>query len=65
MYKKSKGDTFFIFQQELKKGLATAALETAGITKANVNRLIFMPQHEIQIWGKAFISRWMLLEPLI
>ena len=57
MYKKSKGDTFLYFPATgIKKGLATAALETAGITKANVNRLIFMPQHEIQIWGKPYLK---------
>ena len=31
--------------------MATAALETAGITKTSVQRLIFLPQTHVQIWG--------------
>ena len=52
-----KGDTLLYFPATgIKKGMATAALETAGITKANVNRLIFMPQQQIPIWGKPYLK---------
>ena len=36
--------------------MATAALETGGITKTSVQRLIFLPESHIQIWGKPFLK---------
>ena len=57
MYKGSKGDTLLYFPATgIKKGLATAALETAGVTKKNVDRLIFIPEHKINIWGKPYLK---------
>jgi hypothetical protein len=35
----------------VKAAMATAALETAGVTKTSVNRLIFLPEQRIKIWG--------------
>ena len=35
----------------VKGAMATAALETAGVNKTSVNRLIFLPQQKVSIWG--------------
>ena len=49
---KTEGDTLLGFPASGVKGaMATAALETAGVNKTNVNRLIFLPQQKINIWG--------------
>lgn len=53
VYKKSFGETLLCFPSPAVKGaMSTAALETDGITKSSVQRLIFLPQTHIQIWGK-------------
>jgi hypothetical protein len=52
MYRKAGGDTLLCFPAPGVKGaMATAALETAGITKSSVQRLIFLPETHVQIWG--------------
>jgi hypothetical protein len=52
-YKKEFGETLLCFPSPgVKAAMATAALETENVTKASVQRLIFMPQTHIQIWGK-------------
>ena len=56
MYKQKDGKTMLYFPATGIKGLATAALETAGLQK-NVDRLIFIPEHKINIWGK-LILKW-------
>ena len=49
---KVEGDTLLGFPASGVKGaMATAALETAGVNKTNVNRLIFLPQQKINTWG--------------
>lgn len=49
---KIEGDTLLGFPASGVKGaMATAALETAGVNKTNVNRLIFLPQQKVSIWG--------------
>lgn len=35
----------------VKGAMATAALETPGVTKSSVQRLIFLPQERVNIWG--------------
>lgn len=40
----------------VKGAMATAALETPGVTKTSVQRLIFLPQQRINIWGKPFLK---------
>lgn len=35
----------------IKGAMATAALETAGVTKTSVNRLIFLPHEKVPMWG--------------
>ena len=57
IYRQSTGDTLLCFPAPGVKGaMATAALETAGVTKTAVNRLIFLPQQRINIWGKPFLK---------
>jgi len=57
IYKKSQGDTYLCFPAAGVKGaMSTAALETAGITKSSVQRLIFLPESHIQIWGKPYMK---------
>jgi len=57
VYKKSTGDTYLCFPAAGVKGaMSTAALETAGITKSSVQRLIFLPESHIQIWGKPYMK---------
>jgi hypothetical protein len=36
--------------------MATAALETPGVTKSAVNRLIFLPQQKMGIWGRPYMK---------
>ena len=53
VYRKPKDDTLLCFPAPgVKQAMATAALETDGITKSSVQRLIFLPETHIQIWGK-------------
>jgi hypothetical protein len=57
MYTKKDGDTALYFPAAGVKGaMATAALETEGIKKTSVQRLIFLPQSNIQIWGKPYMK---------
>ena len=57
IYKKTEGDTLLCFPAAGVKGaMSTAALETAGITKTSVQRLIFLPESQIQIWGKPYLK---------
>ena len=56
VYTKKTGDTLLCFPAAGVKGaMATAALETAGITKTSVQRLIFLPESHVQIWGKPYL----------
>jgi len=55
-YKQSVGDTLLCFPAPgIKGAMATAALETPGVTKSSVRRLIFLPQQKVNIWGKPFL----------
>ena len=40
----------------VKSAMATAALETAGVTKTSVQRLIFLPTLKVPIWGKPLLK---------
>lgn len=40
----------------VKSAMSTAALETAGVTKSSVNRLVFLPEQKIKIWGKPYLK---------
>jgi len=56
-HKKQDGDTLLCFPAPgVKSAMATAALETPGVTKSSVQRLIFLPEQKIQIWGKPYLK---------
>ena len=40
----------------VKAAMAEAALETKSVTKASANRLIFMPEQKVKIWGKPYLK---------
>lgn len=53
VYTQMTGDTLLCFPAPGVKGaMATAALETPGVTKTSVQRLIFLPQPRVNIWGR-------------
>lgn len=57
VYRQAVGDTLLCFPAPgVKAAMATAALETAGVTKSSVNRLIFLPQQKINIWGMPLLK---------
>lgn len=57
IYRAPHGDTLLCFPAPgVKAAMATAALETAGVTKAAVNRLIFLPEQKIRVWGRPFLK---------
>lgn len=57
VYRMQAGPTLLGFPAPGVKGaMATAALETAGVTKTSVNRLIFLPEQRIKVWGKPHLK---------
>lgn len=57
VYRLPGGETLLGFPAPGVKGaMATAALETKAVTKTSVNRLIFMPEQRIRVWGKPFLK---------
>ena len=57
VYTTQDGPTLLCFPAPGVKGaMATAALETAGVTKSSVNRLIFLPERHIKIWGRPYLK---------
>lgn len=57
VYRTNSGETHLCFPAPAVKGaMATAALETAGVTKTSVQRLIFLPEQKIKIWGKPYLK---------
>lgn len=57
VYRLPGGATLLGFPAPGVKGaMATAALETAGVTKSSVNRLVFLPEQKIKIWGKPYLK---------
>lgn len=56
-YKRDEGETLLCFPAPgIKGAMATAALETGGVTKTSVNRLIFLPQQQVPIWGTPYLK---------
>jgi hypothetical protein len=54
---KRTGDTLLCFPASgVKSAMATAALETPGITKSSVQKTIFLPEQSIQVWGKPYLK---------
>lgn len=57
VYTSPGGPTLLCFPAPaVKSAMATAALETPGVTKTSVQRLIFLPQHRIRVWGKPYLK---------
>lgn len=57
VYRMPAGPTLLGFPAPGVKGaMATAALETPGVTKSSVQRLIFLPEQKIKMWGKPFLK---------
>ena len=57
VYRQPIGDTLLCFPAPGVKGaMSTAALETPGVTKTSVQRLIFLPQQKINVWGKPYLK---------
>ncbi|WPZ30773.1 hypothetical protein T8A63_07360 [Sulfitobacter sp. OXR-159] len=57
VYRQPTGDTLLCFPAPgIKAAMATAALETPGVTKTSVQRLIFLPQQKVSIWGKPLLK---------
>lgn len=52
VYRREEGPTLLCFPAAaIKAAMATAALETEGVTKTSVQRLIFLPQRNVPVWG--------------
>jgi hypothetical protein len=57
VYQQATGETLLCFPAPGVKGaMATAALETNGLNKTTVNRLIFMPEQKIRVWGRPYLK---------
>lgn len=57
IYRMTDGPTLLGFPAPGVKGaMSTAALETAGITKSSVQRLIFLPEQKIKVWGRPYLK---------
>jgi hypothetical protein len=40
----------------IKAAMAEAALETKSVTKSSANRLIFMPEYRVKVWGRPLLK---------
>ena len=57
IYKIRSGPTLLAFPAAgIKQAMATAALETAGVKKTEVQRLIFLPQEKVSVWGTPYMK---------
>lgn len=57
VYRMSSGPTLLGFPAPgVKAAMATAALETAGVSKTSVQRLIFLPEQRIKVWGRPYLK---------
>lgn len=57
IYRMSCGPTLLGFPAPgVKAAMATAALETPGVTKSSVQRLIFLPEQRIKVWGRPYLK---------
>ena len=56
-YINGDGSSYLSFPSTgIKRGMATAALETAGVTKASINRGIYVVGEHINVWGKPYMN---------
>lgn len=57
VYRLKSGPTLLGFPAPgIKGAMATAALETPGVTKTSVQRLIFLPEYRVKIWGRPLLK---------
>lgn len=57
VYRLASGPTLLGFPAPgIKGAMATAALETPGVTKSSVQRLIFLPEQKVKMWGKPYLK---------
>lgn len=57
VYRQPTGDTLLCFPAPgIKGAMSTAALETPGVTKTSVQRLIFLPQQRVNVWGRPLLK---------
>lgn len=57
VYREESGPTLLGFPAPaVKAAMATAALETEGVTKTSVQRLIFLPHYRLQIFGRPLLK---------
>lgn len=57
VYRQPTGETLLCFPAPgIKGAMATAALETPGVTKTSVQRLIFLPQQRVNVWGRPLLK---------
>lgn len=57
VYRMLGGPTYLGFPAPgVKSAMATAALETPGVTKSSVQRLIFLPEQKIKVWGRPYLK---------
>lgn len=57
VYREESGPTLLGFPAPaVKAAMATAALETEGVTKTSVQRLIFLPHYRLPIYGKPLLK---------
>lgn len=57
IYRMPGGPTLLGFPAPgVKAAMATAALETPGVTKSSVQRLIFLPEQKIKVWGRPYLK---------
>lgn len=55
-YRSQSGPTLLVFPAPgIKNAMATAALVTDGVKKTDVQRLIFLPQEKVSIWGRPYL----------
>lgn len=51
-----KGETLLCFPAPgIRAAMATAALVTDGVKKTDVQRMVFMPQEALKIWGRPYL----------
>ena len=56
VYRTALGPTLLAFPAAgIKNSMATAALVTDGVKKTDVQRLIFLPQEKVSIWGRPYL----------
>lgn len=57
VYSAADGPTLLAFPAPgIKQAMATSAIVTAGVTKTAIQRMIFLPQQRVPVWGLPFLK---------